>query len=118
MKIISISDVITNSSSEVFCVFDKYTFDRIKKTVNKILESFNVDSKFDDLFELVPEYDEYVLEDIPELTLEEAVSHDNECEGSPYIIGYDIISKTEKYEKLAKALSNLHNVFTYETFYC
>ena len=118
MKIISISDVITNSSSEVFCLFDEYTFNRIKKTINKILESLNIDSKFDDLFELVPKYDEYVLEDIPELTLKEAMSHDNECEGYPYITGYNIISKTEKYEKLAEALSNLHNVFTYETFYC
>lgn len=117
MKIINISDVITNSSSEVFCVFDKYTFDRIKKTVNKILESFNVDSKFDDLFELVPKFDEDILEDTPELTLEEAMSHDNDCQGYPYIIGYDIISKTEKYKKLAEVLSDLQNIFNYEEFY-
>ena len=60
-KIQSISDVITNSSTEVFIVIHYSDIEAIKNIVNAILR---IDSnlKFDDLFEASFEVEEYALE--------------------------------------------------------
>ena len=117
MKIISVSDIITNSSSEVFCVYDKHTFDKIIEIINTILATFGIDNKFDELFELVPEYSDDAFEDgSPDL--DEAFNHDSCREGYPYIIGYHLKSKDSKYGTLARKLSNLDHIFNYEEFYC
>lgn len=53
-KIKSITDVITNSSTEVFTVYDKNAIENIKQLVNAILSINNNDKKltFDDLFDI------------------------------------------------------------------
>ncbi len=117
MKVISISDIITNSSSEVFCVYDKHTFDKIKELVNTILTTFGVDNKFDELFELIPEYSDDAFEYGPP-DLDEAFNHDSCHDDYPYIIGYHLKSKDSKYSTLANKLSNLDSIFNYEEFYC
>lgn len=65
-KIQSVSDIITNSSSEVFMVYDESAFKSIKELVNAILESTGVDYRFDDLFEIKAVVSEYFLEEYPE----------------------------------------------------
>lgn len=50
-KIKSITDVITNSSTEVFQRYDESSFDTIKKLVNSILKFSGSNLTFDDLYE-------------------------------------------------------------------
>lgn len=52
IKIQSISDIITNSSTEVFCMYSQRDKDEIKKLVNAILAVGNSAVTFDDLFEI------------------------------------------------------------------
>ena len=50
IKIQSISDIITNSSTEVFCMYSQRDKEEIKKLVNAILAISNSTVTFDDLF--------------------------------------------------------------------
>lgn len=52
IKIQSISDIITNSSTEVFCMYSQRDKEEIKKLVNAILALSNSVVTFDDLFEI------------------------------------------------------------------
>lgn len=52
IKIQSISDIITNSSTEVFCMYSQRDKEEIKKLVNAILAIGNSAVTFDDLFEI------------------------------------------------------------------
>lgn len=61
IKIQSVSDVITNSSTEIYTVCTEYTLDRLKDIVNSILKIADSTLTADDLFtfELDEESDEY-----------------------------------------------------------
>ena len=63
VKIQSISDVITNSSTEVFIVYDSGNIDSIKHIINAIL-SIDGHYTFDDLFTIKMNPAEYVIEDL------------------------------------------------------
>lgn len=92
-KIQSISDIITNSSTEVFMVYDESAFKRIKEIVNAILESTGFEQRFDDLFEIkVTDEDNYD--------------------------GYEVVAKDVKNAKLAKVLSGFDKVFETYAEYC
>lgn len=52
MKIRSITDVITNSSTEVFAYVDKGTIERIKELFNLIVSLTSGKGCFDDYFEI------------------------------------------------------------------
>ena len=52
IKIQSISDIITNSSTEVFCMYTQHDKEEIKKLVNAILALSDSAVTFDDLFEI------------------------------------------------------------------
>ena len=63
IKIQSISDIITNSSTEVFTVYSRSDLDTVKNIVNAILA---IDGKynFDDLFTIHMSIDDYAIEDL------------------------------------------------------
>ena len=61
IKIQSISDVITNSSTEVFIVYDSGNIDSIKHIINAIL-SIDGHYTFDDLFTIKMNPAEYAVE--------------------------------------------------------
>lgn len=63
IKIQSISDVITNSSTEAFIVINHRDLQTIKDLVNAILK-INTDFNFDDLFDARFMIDDYALENI------------------------------------------------------
>ena len=63
IKIQSISDVITNSSTEVFIVYDSSNIDSIKQVINAIL-SIDGPYTFDDLFTIKMNVAEYAIDDI------------------------------------------------------
>lgn len=61
INIQSVSDIITNSSSEVFTLYSLRHKDLIKNVVNAIL-AVNGDYTFDDLFEIHLLFQEYAVE--------------------------------------------------------
>ena len=65
-KIKSLTDVITNSSTEVFTVYNKEAVNNIKELVNAILALNNETSNltFDDLFEVDYCFDIYEIEEL------------------------------------------------------
>lgn len=93
IKLQSVSDVITNSSTEIYTVCTEYTLDRLKDIVDSILEISGSSLKADDLFtfELEEETTDYY--------------------GDPYNRGYIVIPKKETYTKAAKYLSNIIDIF-------
>jgi hypothetical protein len=65
IKVQSISDIITNSSTEVFIVYDSSNIDSIKHVINAIL-SIDGHYTFDDLFTIKMTPAEYAVEDLYE----------------------------------------------------
>lgn len=63
IKIQSISDIITNSSTQVFTLYNRGDLITIKNIVNAIM-AIDSDHTFDDFFEITLLLDEYVIEDL------------------------------------------------------
>lgn len=131
-KIQSISDIITNSSTEVFMVYSKESINSMKELVNALLEFGESKYSFDDLFEVLPEYvDEGELraqyeEDGGEatgLSFEDYVIENNynklsDGEGYPNIIGIKVIPKKHMAKGAAKLIESIPNIFEYKDVYC
>lgn len=73
LKIKSITDVITNSSTEVYTIYDDYGMSKIKKLVDLMLNMANIDATFDDIFDIKYLMDDYTLRDAFE-TLKNCIS--------------------------------------------
>lgn len=115
MKILSISDVITNSSSEVFVYFDKTSEKKLKELVDVILATFDVNKTFDDLFTIEYELTDEALEN--GYSIEEALSEGVNDYG-PLIESYKVVPKERgQYEYLCEKLSDLMNMFHYEEIF-
>lgn len=63
IKIQSVSDIITNSSTEVFTIYTSKDLETIKSIVNAIL-AINGSTTFDDLFNIGLMPDEYKVEEL------------------------------------------------------
>lgn len=133
VKIQSVSDIITNSSSEVFVIYDQNGIDTIKALVNSILKLSESEYSCDDLFDF-----EFIWDDIAEeyynddgglektgKTLEEYCQDmQNDClnwrEGAPLIVGIKVIPKldTPECKEVADMLSKIDNIFKSDVFYC
>ena len=122
----SVNDIITNSSSEVFTVYNKSSIDSVKTLVNSILKAGGSHYKFDDLFtaELIIDKDsaeeDYENSGDKELMpLEEFITnHDKYCvesgEGYLYAQGIKVVPKDLDNTKLFLAagyLSELGDIF-------
>ena len=125
MVIIGFSDVITNSSSEVYCVYDEEGINRIKDLVNSILEIAGSDKKFDDLFEisLVPDsfldeefYDAFNREPENEQELlEYALTLDQY--DRPVFEGINVVAKDPKDKHAADLISYIDGIFEFREYY-
>lgn len=129
LKVQSVSDIITNSSSEVFMVYDDKCIKNIKELVNAILSINNADVTFDDIFECKISFDkERLLENYPEyngLTEEEllckAQEIDDEYDEWPYVNGVSIEAKNNNNDKIKNAaiiLSKIDEIFDTYARYC
>lgn len=126
IKIQSVSDIITNSSTEVFMVYDDSAFKNIKELVNAILALAGSDQTFDDLFEIKAGVDEYFIEQHPEYAnlpedalIEKAREIDSErYDGYPYISYYKVTAKEAKNTATAKILSKIDEIFNTYARYC
>lgn len=119
MKIQSFSDIITNSSSELFTIYRKSGFKTIREIVDELLKLAGSNKTFDDLFELKistrEEADEdYVNsgsdQDFIDWCIERNPCIDIDC-NDPYIESYTIVAKSDEAKSVADKLSNLDNLF-------
>lgn len=115
MKILSISNIITNSSSEVFCYYDEYSDRRLRKLLATILKTLGIDKPVDEVFSITYYESDAAEED--GITLEEALKEREDAYGHPYIDGFRITSKDPKLEELCKELSVIDTIFEYEEVY-
>lgn len=99
IKIQSISDVITNSSTEIYTICSEHTLDRLKEIVNSILKITDSTLTADDLF------------------IFELEEESEDRYGCYYDRGYKVIPKKENYTEAAKCLSNIMNIFEQEACY-
>lgn len=128
MKIIGYSDVITNSSSEVFVVYTREGLNEIKEIINSIL-SLTSNKTFDDYFEIslnvdpeevqdkcnisTEEFEKMSKEEVEDLALGKYPDYPDTWGPRvyPYIEGWTIKAKDDKYKGVAKQLNNIDNIF-------
>ena len=130
-KIQSISDVITNSSTEVYITYYPADKDAIIDIVNAIL-AINGGGKFEDYFEFkwIPNedflYDKWVddeikipfeqwVESLPESFL--FSEYERWGDYHNFIEGYSITAKDPKNSKAADLLTSLDSIFTTDVSY-
>ena len=133
IKIQSISDVITNSSTEVYITYYQCDKETIINLVNAIL-AINGDGKFEDYFEfkwspnedrLYDKWEDLKIEtpfeewmqSLTEDELFDTYQRGWYDEERNYIEGYCIVAKDPKNEKAASLLSGLDGIFSYEVSY-
>ena len=63
IKVQSISDLITNSSTEVFTIYKRYNIQDIKDLVNALFKLIS-NLRFDDFFTITLYINEYVIDDL------------------------------------------------------
>ena len=111
MKINSMTDVITNSSTSVFVVYAEHNIDSIKELVNSILA---IDGRytFDDLFNISLEFDYDVIEHYSEDLSEEfsEFAEDN--------ADYDEILMSFDKEKKSRLADELWDIINYDYDNC
>ena len=115
----SITDVITNSSTSVFVVYDEGNIKTIKELVNSILE-ISGEYTFDDLFDIQMIVDEAVIGDYfdkDKITREDIDKYEDIYwnSGDPYLRqpfeGIKVIPKKDISEKAAKLIERIDNIF-------
>lgn len=129
MKIISFSDVITNSSSEVFTYYTESSIREVKALIDAILKAGGSDKTCDDLFEINLSFDEEFVRDMwfdqgneeeptYEQLLEFAKNYDcglDFCDDH-CIDGFYVIPKDPKDQKTAGLIANIPFIFDTEAY--
>lgn len=148
INIQSVSDLITNSSTEVFVVYDKGNIADIKNLVNSILSLLDPSKTFDDYFtikmsinyeDLFWIFDKYFTveiicneycwqtyeerpEDESDLSYEDwCFKHCedwNDYDGVPAIENIKIVAKNPEDEKAARLINSIPYIFESESRYC
>lgn len=119
IKIQSISDLITNSSSEVFIIYTKEGIESFKEIISTL-----IGEDFDKRFNLEVYCDENAIDEYAEsgseLSFEDWCfeQNQNSWECSTYVRGFGIIARDPEYIKQANALNQIYNLFESETRYC
>lgn len=127
MKVLSVSDVITNSSSEVFTYYTENSIKEVKNLVDAILRAGGSDKTCDDLFEINLTFDEDQVRCIWEnngetgdLTQEQmlqiALDYDEglDFDDSHCIDGFEVIPKDLNNAIAARFISNIPFIFDTE----
>lgn len=133
MKIKSITDVITNSSSECFTYVTEESIDKVKDLINSILLVGGSSKTADELFTIKAKFDEKTVKDwydwdglhpisSEEELYEHAASLNKYCienmEGRPVFKGISIKPKDpELAKKYGKVLDEINNLFKNDEFY-
>lgn len=126
LHIQSVSDIITNSSTEVFMVYDDSAFKNIKELVNAVLALGGSEQTFDELFDIKACVSEYFVDEYPEyanLPEDELLAKAQEIdedryEGYPYVNHYEVTAKDAKNTATAEILSKIDEIFDTYAHYC
>lgn len=119
LKIQSISDIITNSSSEIFTMYTRSEIKLLKDVISEIF-----DEDFDNLFvleyEIKDSNDFYTRENQEQSYEDWALEHDEnlDCDETPYVRGIYIKAKNSENYLKAKALNTILNLFEKQEIYC
>ena len=122
IKIQSVSDLITNSSSEAFVMYTKEGIQLFKDIVSTL-----IGDDFDNHFNLELDIDEWWMDDYETRPAEEkdlsfedwCFKHDAEdCEGRPYVEGVIVTAQDPKDLDKANRLNQIYSIFETETRYC
>lgn len=124
VKIQSISDLITNSSSEVFVIYTKEGIEILKSVVSELLGR-----DFDEHFIIEVNCYEYARrtynnrgEDEADMSFEDwCFKHNedwNDYDGPTAIEGLTIIAKNPEDERIARLISAIPYIFDSESRYC
>ena len=130
MKILSVSDVITNSSSEVFTYYTESSIKEVKRLIDAILKAGGSDKTCDDLFEINLTFDEDRLQEIldesgeemKDLTKEQKLKialeyDDGLCVDDWHCIdGFEVIPKDPNNTIAASFISNIPFIFDTEAW--
>lgn len=121
IKIQSISDIITNSSSEVFMIYTKEGIQDFKDIISTLIEE-----PFDNVFILhidLPDEDSYEYEQYLE-EKESYESFEDWCwlndsdEEYPYIRGFWVEAIDPEDDRRAKMINKIYHLFEMEERYC
>lgn len=147
IKIQSFGDIITNSSSEVFCMYDWNGTEQIINAIKEIARVLNPSVNIDDLLDIqlvidngyVDENDEYnlqikynrefrefcesrtneqILTDFPKFYKEFFSSDDCYSDDGIPLIYLEIKGLNDDGEKLAAALYSILNAYEYREIFC
>lgn len=134
MKIQSISDIITNSSTQVFTIVTNDSIESVKRVVNGILELSGCEKRFDDLFIIEPSIDRETALDLyqdekrtTEIPSDEelkkfAINYNWYNYGSlPLVDGIAVIPKDDSSslsKEVAKLIEEIPYIFEHESMYC
>lgn len=121
IKIQSASDLITNSSSEVFIIYTREAIQDFKDIISTL-----IGENFDDVFNLEILYNEWAEEEYAADSDKDGLSFEDWCfkhdeqsyEGSPYVVGFNITAKDPKDEVKALELNRIYYLFESETRFC
>jgi len=123
IKLETILDIITNSSTETFTVVDKEAVKTIKNLVNYLLDGVGAKERFNDFFEIHTYVDRIEEVDYPPYDKTVRVydePHDRYSD--PYNQLVEVRLKdgleNEKLDKVAEIMSNLHDLFDTQEVYC
>ena len=109
IKIQSISDIITNSSTEVFTIYKRYNIQDIKDLVNALFKLIS-NLRFDDFFTITLYINEYVIDDLYDSYEELQHQFNSSSELYTYLEGLSD-QEIRRYEYMANELSDLHVPF-------
>lgn len=120
INIQSISDLITNSSSVAFIVYNKENIASIKELVNSVLSLLDPSKTFDDYFEIEMHINYDDLEDI----FDDYCKDKNLYENYPELKKYSLLKDSEQFKYLEslsteviKKYFDLYNDKSYDRFY-
>jgi hypothetical protein len=113
LKIQSISDVITNSSTEIYTIYTKNDIATIKNIVNALL-AVNGDSTFDDLFDIELLINDSVFEYLWEDSAELQEQYPNSDDFYDYL---EKLTDESELDRLEDIWYDTHSWSCYMSFY-
>lgn len=113
LKIQSISDVITNSSTEIYTIYTKNDIETIKNIVNALL-AVNGDSTFDDLFNIELLINDSVFEYLWEDSTEIQEQYPNRNDFYDYL---EKLTDESELDRLEDIWYDTHSWSCYMSFY-
>ena len=113
LKIQSISDVITNSSTEIYTIYTKNDIETIKNIVNALL-AVNGDSTFDDLFNIELLINDSVFEYLWEDSKEIQEQYPNRDDFYDYL---ETLNDESELDRLEDIWYDTHSWSCYMSFY-